>query len=120
MAAQVGILVSSLYRVASNAGNPYAFLTDIIGGRFTRVLSGNGRVVIQTSSGGSSAGFMLPQGFNDLELIQVAEQALQMVETGINQPIRVNSAGTQILPAILPSRASDQGVSYGVFSTIAR
>jgi hypothetical protein len=120
MAAQDGILISALFRVATNAGNPTAFLTDVITGRYTRVLAGNGRVTISTSSGGSAASFTIPQGFNDLDLVQTAEMALRMVETGINQPIQTNAAGTNVLPVILPNRAADQGVSYGVFSTIAR
>lgn len=120
MAAQVGILAASLYRVATNSGNAYAYLTDIVSGRFTRVLAGNGRIVINTSSGGSSAGFMLPQGFDDLSLVQVAELALRQVETGVNQPAQVNGSGTQIPPVILPLRNSEQGVSYGTYQTIAR
>lgn len=120
MAAQVGILSSALYRVATNAGNPTAFLTDIITGKFTRVLAGNGRVTISTSSGGSSASWTLPQGMNDNDLIQVAEFALRQVETGINQIQPLNSAGIPIPLPILPLRNSDQGTTYGTYSTIAR
>lgn len=118
MAAQIAEVAQSLKLVANLAGNPVAYLTDIITGRFTRVLGGNGRVVISTSSGGTAATWTLPQGFNDLELIQVAKIALNTVKTGIDAPVVFGPNGPQVMPAIGQQLNSERTTSYAQFGNI--
>ncbi len=118
MAAQVSIVASALKMVAVQSGNPVAFLTDVITGRISRVLSGVGRVTISTSTGGSSASFTLPQGFNDLELVQAAKIALNEVQTGIDTPVVFGPNGPQSFPPIGQILNSERTTSYAQFGNI--
>lgn len=118
MAAQISILVSSLVRIATNAGNPVAYLTDILTGHITRVVDGSGRVVVSTSSGGTSATWTLPQGMNDLEMTQLAELALRTVETNVNSQVVYGPNGPENLPPIVQLNNADRTTSYGQFGNV--
>lgn len=118
MAAQVAEIAQSLKMVAVNAGNPVAYLTDIITGRITRVVSGSGRVTISTSSGGSAASWTLPLGFNDLEMVQAAKIALNTVQTGVDAVVQFGSNGPSVMPAIGQQLNSERTTSYAQFGNI--
>jgi hypothetical protein len=119
MAAEKGILVSALYRIAQLQGNPVAYLTDILQGRYSRVLAGNGRVIISSSTGGSAASWSIPAGMDDLQIMELAELALRLFDTGVNAPYDPNNPDNTA-PAINPLRNSDQIVTYGAYGTISR
>lgn len=118
MAAQIGIFASALKQYAVNAGNPVAFLSDIIYQRFTREIAGNGRIVITTSSGGSAASFQLLAGFTDADMVQAAKIALNTVETGIDQPVIFGPNGPIQMPAIGQQLNSERTTSYAQFGNI--
>lgn len=102
-----------LYRIATINGNPKGFLLDILQQRFTRVLdSTSGKVIISSTTGGSSATWAIPQGMDDMAIMRIAELALQICETGINE----NDGTTPIEQVALSKRP----VSYGQFSMIRR
>ena len=112
MAADKNTLVSALIRIATINGNPTAYLTDILQGRYSRVLGGNGRVIISSSTGGSSATWSIPQGMDDLEIMEIAEMALQRIETGVD-----DNDGTTPIKQVANG---DRLVSYGQFGSIRR
>jgi len=117
MAANKGTIVSALVRVANAGGNPTAFLMDIIQGRYTRTIDGSGRTLISSSTGGSSANWVVPPGMTDLEIIELAELALQRVETQVDAG---TDPSTGLPYPIQPTSMSNRIVTYGIFNNIAR
>jgi len=116
MAAQTGTLVSALLRVANQQTNPRGYLENILTGNFTSTLNGDGTVTISTSTGGTSAGFTLPAGSDPLAIVQLAELALQNLDTMVDAPVIYGPNNSpQIVPTIGQVPNSQRRVSYGQF-----
>ena len=104
-----------LYKVAQANGNPRAYLDDILQNRTTRIVAGNGRVIISSSTGGSSASWTLPEGFNDQEVMQIAYMALQLFMTNVNNTDRGNTPGFSPISQV---ENADRKISYPSFRGI--
>jgi hypothetical protein len=119
MAASKGTLVSFFLRVANEQPNPKAFLFGIATNNFTSVQNGDGTVTISTSTGGSAASFTLPSGASPLEIVELAELAMQNLDTGVDDPIQwdVNGNPTTV-PAINQVPNSQRRVSYAQFGNV--
>jgi hypothetical protein len=108
---------SILLKVAGMQGNPRQFLEDILFKRYQKLISGDGRIIINTSTGGSSATWTLPDGFNDQEVAEIAYRALQMFDTQVNHQDPNNQG---LIGSVGQVPNADRLVSYPDFSSIRR
>lgn len=118
MAASVGILVNALLRIANQQTNPQGYLMGILSGNFTSTINGDGTVTISTSTGGTAATFTLPAGSDPLAMVQLAELALQNLQSGVDVPIQWNGSTPTLVPSIQQVPNSQRRVSYGQFPNV--
>lgn len=119
MAAQKGTLVAFLLRIAGQQPDAAQFLLGIATNNFDSIQNDGGTVTISTSTGGTAASFTLPSGASPLEIIELAETALQSLETGIDAPIQWNEEGNPTLvPTIVQVKNSQRRASYAQFPNV--
>jgi hypothetical protein len=114
-------LVAVFVRVANAQESPSAFLLNLLTGNFTVITTGDATVLTSTTTGGSSANWTLPLNMSRMDIMEIAELALRLFETGIDTPITTDpNTGAQIGPAINQVLPSQRVVSYGQFGNIRR
>lgn len=119
MPAQKAHLVSALLRLANTQPNPSGYLMGILTGNFTTTLGGDGTVTISTSTGGTAASFTLPPGSDPLSITEIAELALQTLDTGIDAPVTYGANGNpDCIPTIGQLANSRRTVSYAQFPNV--
>lgn len=90
----------------------------ILTGNFTSTINGDGTVTISTATGGSAATFTLPAGSDPLAMVELAELALQNLESGIDVPIQWDGSSPTLVPTIQQVPNSQRRSSYGQFPNV--
>lgn len=73
-------IVKAIMRIAKKQADPEAWLEAIIEGRFTSAIDEGGKTLVSTNVDGQSFQWGIPKGLSEVELIELAERALQHIE----------------------------------------
>ena len=118
---QKSTIVAVFVRIAKQQANPADSLLAILQGNFTTVTTGDATTLTSTTTGGSSANWVLPPGMSRMDIMEITELALRNIETGIDDPITCDPiSGAPLAPHIKQIPASQRIISYGQFGGIHR